>query len=326
MAGGQPSPSRALTSPPARTRLAVGQGLGHTAVMLRIRPVPGNRQRLDGGAMFGNVPKALWRRWCDSDERGRIELAGRALLVEDGRHRILLETGTGFFFEPKLRERYGVSGEANQLLESLSALSLGDADIDIVILSHLHFDHVGGLLTDYRPDVPSQLLFPNARYLVTRDAFERAIRPHPRDRASFVPEVPGLLQDSGRLVLIDGTQRPDDLLDERYRFRVFEGHTPGMLLTEVTGQAARVVCCGDLVPGTPWLHVPVTMGYDRYAERAVNEKGEFLATAVDQDWLLFFTHDPVVALTRIERSPEGRYAAVGSLGDDCTGLDLDQAP
>ena len=273
--------------------------------------------------MFGNVPRVLWSRWCEPDELGRIELAGRALLIEDGQHRVLLETGAGYFFEPKLRERYGVSGDTNQLLESLSAMGLRDEDIDLVILSHLHFDHVGGLLTDYRPGSPLRLRFPNARYLVTRAAFDRAVHPHPRDRASFVPELPALLEQSGRLVLLDGAQRPDDVLDERYRFRVFEGHTPGMLLTEVRGQAACLVSCGDLVPGTSWLHLPVAMGYDRYAERAVDEKSGFLAAAADREWLLFFTHDPAVAIARVERSPEGRYVAVEPVGDDAAAQDLD---
>jgi glyoxylase-like metal-dependent hydrolase (beta-lactamase superfamily II) len=293
--------------------------------MLRVRSVQGNRQKLDGGAMFGNVPRALWSRWCAPDERGCIELATRALLVEDGRRRVLLEAGIGIFFEPKLRDRYGVFEPDHVLLASLAALGLGDEDIDVVVLSHLHFDHVGGLLSGYQANTRPRLLFPNARYVTSRTTYQRAAHPHLRDRASFIPEVPELLEQSGRLVLIQAAEPPSGILDERYRFSETEGHTPGMLHTEIVGQAQAILCCADLVPGIPWLHLPVTMGYDRCAEKVVDEKARMLQAAQQQQRWLFFTHDPHTALARVQRDAEGRFTAVRRLNDAEADLDLDGA-
>src|SRR5690606_37544457 len=161
---------------------------------LRIDPVLGNSQRLDGGAMFGNAPRALWSRWLQPDEQGRIALATRAALVRDGERNILLETGIGAFFEPKLKERFGVVETAHVLLSSLAECGLSHEDIDVVVLSHLHFDHAGGLLEAYRAGTEPQLLFPNARYVVGERAFARAVNPHPRDRASFIPGLTTQLQ------------------------------------------------------------------------------------------------------------------------------------
>src|SRR4051794_19057505 len=127
------------------------------ALMLKASSVLGNSQRLDGGAMFGNAPRALWSRWAAPDEAGRVPLACRALLVDDGSRRILFETGIGTFFAPELRERYGVVESEHVLLKSLAQLGLGDREIDVVVLSHLHFDHAGGLLAPFRAGAAAEL-------------------------------------------------------------------------------------------------------------------------------------------------------------------------
>src|SRR3954465_8600710 len=157
--------------------------------MFKASSVLGNSQRLDGGAMFGNAPRALWSRWAPPDEAGRVALACRALLVDDGSRRILFETGIGTFFAPELRERYGVVEREHVLLQSLAELGLSDRDIDVVVLSHLHFDHAGGLLAPYRAGSKLELLFPRAEFIVGHSAFERARKPHLRDRASYIPEL-----------------------------------------------------------------------------------------------------------------------------------------
>ena len=158
----------------------------------------GNSQRLDGGAMFGNAPKALWSRWITPDAENRIPLACRCLLVKDleGRN-VLFETGIGAFFEPALRERYGVVEDRHVLLDSLAEAGLTHEDIDVVVLSHLHFDHAGGLLAAWEAGQAPRLLFPKATYLVGAEHWRRAMQPHPRDRASFVPELQSLLEASG---------------------------------------------------------------------------------------------------------------------------------
>lgn len=277
----------------------------------KLSSIPGNSQKLDGGAMFGNAPKPLWQKWVRVDDLNRIDLACRCLLVEEssdqGTRRILLETGIGAFFAPELRERYGVQEKDHRLLAGLSELGLSDADIDIVILSHLHFDHAGGLLKEYTEGRPPALLFPKARFLVSRKAWERARSPHPRDRASFVPELQELLEASGRMEIVEGNSSP--LLGEGYKFHYSDGHTPGLLLTEITMPDGPVVFMGDLVPGTPWVHLPITMGYDRAAELLIDEKTALLTDLYARKGRLFYTHDASTALSGITRDERGRFSA-----------------
>ncbi len=261
--------------------------------------IMGNSQRLDGGAMFGNAPKALWTRWIDVDDENRIPLCCRALLMEEpsGR-RILIETGIGAFFEPKLRERFGVVEPEHVLLESLQAHGFSHEDIDVVILSHLHFDHAGGLLAAYQPGEAPELLFPNARFVVGQESWERAKEPHFRDRASFIAELPALLEATGRLELV-ARGGSTDVLGPDDRFHWSDGHTPGLMLVELAMPGGPVVFGGDLIPGSPWVHLPITMGYDRFPERLIDEKQLLLEDLVWRNGRLFFTHDHSVALARV---------------------------
>lgn len=274
----------------------------------RLTSLMGNSQRLDGGAMFGNVPKALWSRWIECDEENRVPLCCRALLIEeaDGQ-RVLLETGIGSFFEPRMRERYGVNETSHVLLESLAGLGLSHESIDVVVLSHLHFDHAGGLLTPYDSEEEPSLLFSKARYVVGNGAWERANAPHFRDRASFIPSLQKLLRESGRLELVDGGDA-EEVLGEGYRFHSSEGHTPGLLLTEIPMSSGPVVFAGDLIPGAPWVHLPVTMGYDRFPELLIEEKRQLLTDLEAREGRLFFTHDHGVAMASIQSDERGRFS------------------
>lgn len=282
--------------------------------MREIFPLVGNSQKLDGGAMFGNAPRAVWSKWAPPDEHNRIELACRCLLVRDtlpdgSRRHVLLETGIGNFFEPKLRERYGVVENRHVLLESLAALELTPAEIDVIVLSHLHFDHAGGLLNSWRADSNPSLAFPRAQVVVSRKAWERACHPHARDRASYIPELPKLLEESGRLVIVEGAHSP--VLADGFRFHYSDGHTPGLLMTEVAmprEQGGPVLFASDLIPGAPWVHLPITMGYDRNPELLIDEKSVLLAKCVQRGIRLCFTHDPRVAIAAVA-CEDGRYRA-----------------
>jgi glyoxylase-like metal-dependent hydrolase (beta-lactamase superfamily II) len=261
---------------------------------VRVSSVEGNRQRLDGGAMFGNVPRALWAKWLVPDAENRLEFACRGLLVEDlGGRVVLFETGIGAFFSPKLRERYGVLEAEHVLLRSLAARGVRHEDVDAVVLSHLHFDHAGGLLQPYEEGAPVRLLFPKARFVVSERAWARACQPHPRDRASFIPELPELLRRSGRLELVSGLHAPS--LGKGVSFAYSDGHTPGLALAEIGG-AGGLVFCSDLIPGRPWVHLPVTMGYDRSAELLIDEKRRFLEDKIERGVRLVFTHDLTCAM------------------------------
>jgi glyoxylase-like metal-dependent hydrolase (beta-lactamase superfamily II) len=268
----------------------------------------GNSQRLDGGAMFGNCPRAVWERWCRPDALNRIELTCRALLArEDGGRTVLLEAGIGSFFPPKLRERYGVQEADHVLLRSLAALSVAPGDVDVIVLSHLHFDHAGGLLVPWAEGQAPALVFPNARYVVGAQAWARAKAPHARDRASFIPELPGLLEATGRLEVVEGTT--STTLGPGYAFGLSHGHTPGLLLTRVESPWGPVTFMGDLVPGVPWVHLPITMGYDRFPELLIEEKQALLDQIhAEQGWM-FFTHDAEVAAARVKVDEHGRYGA-----------------
>ncbi|MEB1530475.1 MBL fold metallo-hydrolase [Xanthomonas sp. WHRI 7945] len=286
---------------------------------MKLWSIQGNSQKLDGGAMFGNAPKAMWQQWAAPDDGNRIALACRALLARPlAGKTVLFETGIGAFFAPALRERYGVQEERHVLLDSLREAGVAHTDIDVVVLSHLHFDHAGGLLAPWREGAAPELLFPNARFLVGAAHWRRALQPHPRDRASFIPELPGLLEASGRLELVDGEY--SSALGEAVRFRFSDGHTPGLMLAEIVGvqQAdglthGGVAFCADLIPGRSWVHVPITMGYDRNAELLIDEKRAFLEDALARNVHLFFTHDPDCALAQLARDAKGRFVTTHEL-------------
>ena len=288
--------------------------------MRTLTTLRGNSQKLDGGAMFGNAPKALWQRWMPADEHNRIDLGCRALLVREPDRNILIETGIGAFFSPELKARFGVQESHHVLLESLAAEGLSDADIDLVILTHLHFDHAGGLLAPWAEGRAPELLFPNATYLVGAAHWQRAQHPHPRDRASFIPELPALLEGSGRLELVDGPH--SRALGDAVRFSFSDGHTPGLMLAEIVGPMTvdgqphgGVVFCADLIPGRPWVHLPVTMGYDRNAELLIDEKRAFLEDKLARGVRLFFTHDPECAMAQVVRDDKGRFAAAHEVAE-----------
>lgn len=272
--------------------------------------VEGNGQCLDGGAMFGHVPRVLWSQWCTPDSRGRIQLACRTLLIEYGKLKILCETGIGTFFDPKKSERYGVQNKgSHQLLRNLEAIEVKEEDINYVILSHLHFDHAGGLLPTYSEMLNGKknLCFPKAHYVVGEKAFERACHPHLRDQASFIPGLTDQLQDSDRLIIVRGNKLPG-VLEDHLSFIFTDGHTPGQMHILFKNQSGKkIFFAGDIIPGKAWVHLPITMGYDRWPEKLIEEKQMLYKQAEKEKWLIFFTHDKDTACARIRKNERNYY-------------------
>ncbi len=268
--------------------------------------VESNQLRLDGGAMFGNCPKNIWERWIEPDDQNRILLSSRTLLVQTPQGRnILFETGTGAFFNDKMKERFGVLDKENVLKRNLENLGFREEDIHDVVLSHLHFDHAGGLLSAY-DDGPLRLLFPKANYYVSKIHWERASNPPIREKMSFIPELNNLLASSGTLKFIEGETHSS--LDFGVRFEYSNGHTLGLLIPFINYNDSFIIYASDLVPGVPWLHLPITMGYDRNAELIVQEKEKTLTKVYVKKGKIIFTHDPKVSCISLNYK-DNKYSA-----------------
>ncbi|MDE3268935.1 MAG: MBL fold metallo-hydrolase [Pseudomonadota bacterium] len=278
--------------------------------MVFVSAIEGNSQWLDGGAMFGNVPRALWQKWHQPDELGRIRLATRGLLIEDeaSKIKVLCETGVGNFFPPHLAKRYGVeNSDENLLLRNLHACGVSADEINYVILSHLHFDHVGGLIA-----ADGALNFPNAHYLVGARALARAEQAHRRDHASFIADLPSKLRSSKRLVLIEGADDIPVKLRGKLEFIFTEGHTVGQMHVLWGERHNKMFFASDLIPGCAWVHLAITAGYDRYPELLIDEKQALYERALQEKWLLFFMHDIDWVAAHIANE-QGKYRAVDQM-------------
>jgi glyoxylase-like metal-dependent hydrolase (beta-lactamase superfamily II) len=275
---------------------------------MKLWSICGNTQRLDGGAMFGNVPRAMWEKWIQPDAAHRIRSpAGPCWPTASKASACCSRPASAPFFEPKLRERFGVVEPEHVLLDNLAQAGFSHEDIDVVVLSHLHFDHAGGLLTAWKEGEAAQLLFPNATFIASAAHVARARDPHSRDRASFIPELLPLLEASGplrggRRPVLAGARQACASISAKATRRADAGGD-----RRQAGHGG-VVFCADLIPGRAWVHLPVTMGYDRYPERLIDEKLDFLADKLERDVRLFFTHDTECAMARVRRDDKGRYS------------------
>jgi glyoxylase-like metal-dependent hydrolase (beta-lactamase superfamily II) len=262
---------------------------------LRIHALEGGMQRLDGGAMFGVVPKPLWERRIPADERNRIPLAMRCLLVETADELVLIETGLGNKEDEKFRGIYGVDNESAEgrpdvLHDSLAAAGFRAADVGVVINTHLHFDHAGG--NTYRDEGGEvRLAFPNARYFVQRGEWDWAHRKNERTQASYLPHNFQPLMAAGRLELVEGDA---EILPGISVMRT-PGHCPHHQSVLVSSDGETACFLADVVPTFAHLPLPWIMGYDVEPLVTLESKRALLARAAAERWLLVSTHDPVTA-------------------------------
>lgn len=247
---------------------------------------------LDGGAMFGVAPKAMWEKTNPPDARNRIPLGLRLLLIEGRGRRWLVDVGVGDKFSAKENEIYAIDATMPDV--ALRRAGVDPDSITDVILTHLHFDHAGGAT---RRD--GGATFPNARYCVQRAQLEWARKPTPKDRASFRPDDYEPLFREGRLALLDGPQALDDGIE----VIPVNGHTRALQLVRIFGDGASVLYCADMVPTASHVRVPFVMAYDNFPLTTIEEKSLLLARAAREGWVLFFEHDPARAACRIVEGP-----------------------
>ncbi len=258
---------------------------------------------LDGGAMFGVVPKVLWNRSNPSDGRNRIELALRTLIIRDEKRCIMVDTGIGENWDPRFSDIYGVDHSRYSLEKSLQEVGLSPDDITDVIITHLHFDHAGGATysNGKGETVPA---FPNATYYIQKKHYEWAVDPSEKDQASFVKERFVPLHEQGRLKLLDGEV---EFLPGIY-IRLSDGHTIAQQNVLVTDGKTTLYHPGDMIPTSSHVPLPFIMGYDNYPLITLEEKKSVLRKAVDEGWMLFFEHDPKQAATHVEKKERGYKA------------------
>jgi glyoxylase-like metal-dependent hydrolase (beta-lactamase superfamily II) len=261
-------------------------------------------QRLDGGAMFGVVPKTLWEKQIPADEKNRIPLALRALYIDAGARKIVIDTGIGAKFNAKQNAIYGVDGFAGGIRGVMERAGLDYKSVTDCVLTHLHFDHAGGA-TEAREGGGFEPTFPNASYYLQRRALEWAEHPTEKDRASFRPDDWQALLASGQLKLMNG---PFELY-EGISILLSEGHAVAQQLVLVEGgDEGKLLYCGDVIPTAAHIPLPYVMAYDLHPLKTLEEKRVLLAQALAEEWILYFEHDPNIPAARVTEL-DGRITA-----------------
>ena len=256
--------------------------------------------KLDGGAMFGVVPKSIWQKINTPDENNMCNWAMRCLLVQDGNRLILIDNGIGNKQDAKFFSYYFLSGSAT-LESSLNKYGFSTDDITDVFLTHLHFDHCGGSIKWNSAKDKLEVAFKNATYWSNQNHWEWATKPNPREKASFLKENILPIQESGQLKFIDKGEKLTDNFDIRF----VNGHTDSMMLPIINFNGTKIAYCADLIPSAGHLPIPYIMAYDTKPLISLQEKADFLDEAVQNDYTLFFEHDPINECARVEQTEKG---------------------
>ncbi len=269
---------------------------------MNLYPIETGNFKLDGGAMFGVVPKPLWERTNPADASNRIEMAARSLLIEDGNRLILIDTGLGNKQNEKFFSHYNLWGN-HSLDHSLEKVGFHRNDITDVFFTHLHFDHCGGAI-ERNPKNQLQPAFKNAHFWVHEEHWDWAVNPNPREKASFLPENILPIQESGQLKFVRGKGTKIENSPLGFDILLMNGHTEKQMLPMLNYKGHTVVFAGDLIPTVGHLPLPYVMSYDTRPLLTMQEKALFLKEAEEKNYALFLEHDPhneVVTLKNTER-------------------------
>ena len=262
--------------------------------------------RLDGGAMFGVVPKVLWSRTNPADGNNRISMAMRALHVEGDGHRLVIDSGAGTNFGEKMVRNYVI--ETKGLRHALGSRGIDPDSITDAVATHLHFDHAGGFC--YRGTGEEMAVsLPRAIHYIQRKQWEAALGPNEKDRASFFPELLLPIERAGLLRLVDGIVE----IFPGVTLLPTGGHTPGHQVVLVSATEGNVLYCGDLIPLASHVNLPFIMAYDHFPLQTLEEKKQMLGRAADEGWILFFEHDPEIAAARVQRADSDAFKITETL-------------
>lgn len=272
---------------------------------MNLHAIETGRFKLDGGAMFGVVPKALWERTNPSDSKNRIEMAMRCLLIEDGNRLILVDNGLGDKYNEKFARIYAVDYEHSELDRSLKQAGFQRSDITDVLLTHMHFDHCGGSTQWNSKTERHEVAFQNAQFWVQKDHLDWALNPNPREKASFFSENIAPLVESGQLNLLEGASE----LFPNVELKIVNGHTEAQQLPLIHYKGRKILFAADLFPTYGHLPIPYVMGYDVRPLLTLDERQEILPWCKEEEVILFYEHDPMHECGLVTQNQKGAYVS-----------------
>jgi glyoxylase-like metal-dependent hydrolase (beta-lactamase superfamily II) len=271
---------------------------------MKLYPIESGNFKLDGGAMFGVVPKTIWNKTNPADENNLIDIAARCLLIEDGNRLIMIDTGMGNKQSEKFYSYYSLWG-THSMDKSLAKYGFHRDDITDVFMSHLHFDHCGGSVQWNKDKTGYEPAFKNAKFWTNENHWNWATNPNQREKASFLSENILPMHESGQLNFISRPDSDFGICDLGFEIFYVDGHTEKMMLPHIKFQGKTIVFCADLIPTAGHLPLPYVMGYDTRPLLTMPEKAKFLEAAVANNYYLFLEHDAHNEIITVEQTEKG---------------------
>ncbi len=248
---------------------------------------------LDGGAMFGIIPKPLWEKQAPADNNNRISMVTRSLLLVSDEHKIIIDTGNGTKWQEKFKDIYRIELENLNLEKSLTRYGYTPDDITDVFCTHLHFDHIGGNTMSVNGKI--EPVFPNATYWMQKENWECANSPSEKDAGSFMSDDWSVLAENGMIQFVDGKESFLPSIEQYLTY----GHTTGMMHPILGDSSQKLIYMADLIPMAAHIPLPWVMAYDIHPVQTVQEKRKILPDIVEEEWIIFFEHDPAFQAAKV---------------------------